>query len=105
MTKIGRPKLVEQREIREKLQKFLPDVYKVYEEIFALPGRLDLKEKTAKEILSKLIPDLKQTEVSGTEGGPLEIKIVKDTTFGFTDDTGTTSSNTDTELPEAGGDI
>ena len=103
---MARPRIKDQREIREQLQKFLPDVVKTYEEIFKLVGRYDLKEKASKEILAKLIPDLKTTELTGTEGAPIEIKIIKDTSFTIEEDDTTTAGGTaDTELSQTTGDI
>jgi hypothetical protein len=61
MAKKGRPTLLEEREIREELQKYLPNIYAFYKEIFSGSNKV-LKEKVASKVLDKLLADVKPDE-------------------------------------------
>ena|SRR3990167_2516087 len=56
--KRGRKKIVEEYEIKYKLQDFLKDIYKTYQLVFKSKN-LDLRVKVASEIMAKLVPDMK----------------------------------------------
>jgi len=73
--KQGRPSLIEERQIREKLQKYLPDIYKFYDEVFKSSDKR-LKAKVSAEILAKLVADKKEMEISGDSERPLGVVIL-----------------------------
>ncbi len=75
MAKKGRPSLVEEREIKEKLQKFLPDIYRFYEEVFKSNNK-QMKAKVSAEILAKLVADKKEMELLGDPERPLGVVIL-----------------------------
>ena len=56
MAKVGRKPIKEEREIREALQKFLPDIILFYEQTFK-SGGVTFKEKISSKILDKIIPN------------------------------------------------
>lgn len=73
--KPGRPSLIEERAIRERLQKYLPDIYRFYDEVFK-SGDKRLKAKVSAEILAKLVADKKEMEFSGNPDRPLGVVIL-----------------------------
>lgn len=76
MAKVGRPKLIERRQVLEELQKLLPRALKT------IDNALDNKNKNpttdAWKIVDRFVPELKATEISGTDSGPLKIELVRE---------------------------
>lgn len=72
---VGRPTIVQENAIRTRLQKFLPDIYRFYAETLK-DGSKVLKQQVSKEILGKLIGDVKVQELRGTDGVRLGVVIL-----------------------------
>jgi hypothetical protein len=87
----GRKSLKTRVEVMEQLQKMLPQA------VAMINANLEAKTKGKKmatydawKLVDKFAPELKATELSGTDGEPLEIKIVR---------AEIASNTTDPELP------
>jgi len=72
----GRKTLKTEREIKEQLQKLVPDAFAVIQSNLKSETGKKFNTQDAWKVLDKFVPDRKSSEISIEETKPLEIRIV-----------------------------
>lgn len=72
----GRKSLANEQDVKEQLQKYLPQAYKAVER--ELKDPLYKLPTSVWKLLDKFVGDRKVTELEGPDGGPIEIVVVED---------------------------